>query len=270
MGERQTQFADNRPVTWRKEICGLDVESEFISREGQKQKDNMETSVLKTLLAGAVSAIMIMPLTVSANFVDNGGFENTANTYIDGGGGYMLVNASDSTTIPGWTVADQNIAWIQSGPPTGLSGTQGNYFLDLTGIVNQKPFGAVIGTTISTVANNWYTLSFDVGRGNGEDANAVVVHAMAGAQTGTFTVSTADPGAGHIAWETFVLQFQATGSSTTITIGGTDANAGNGFIGLDNLNVSAVPEPTTMIAGALLLLPFGASTLRILRKNRMA
>jgi hypothetical protein len=28
-----------------------------------------------------------------------------------------------------------------------------------------------------------------------------------------------------------------------------------------------VPEPTTMIAGALLLLPFGASTLRILRKR---
>jgi hypothetical protein len=32
----------------------------------------------------------------------------------------------------------------------------------------------------------------------------------------------------------------------------------------------SVPEPTTMIAGALLLLPFGASTLRILRKNRAA
>ena len=31
-----------------------------------------------------------------------------------------------------------------------------------------------------------------------------------------------------------------------------------------------VPEPTTMIAGALLLLPFGASALRILRRNRMA
>lgn len=31
-----------------------------------------------------------------------------------------------------------------------------------------------------------------------------------------------------------------------------------------------VPEPTTMIAGALLLLPFGVSTLRILRKNRAA
>jgi hypothetical protein len=32
----------------------------------------------------------------------------------------------------------------------------------------------------------------------------------------------------------------------------------------------SVPEPTTMVAGALMLLPFGASTLRILRKNRMA
>jgi hypothetical protein len=39
---------------------------------------------------------------------------------------------------------------------------------------------------------------------------------------------------------------------------------------LDNISLTAVPEPTTMIAGALLLLPFGASTVRILRRNRMA
>ena len=40
--------------------------------------------------------------------------------------------------------------------------------------------------------------------------------------------------------------------------------------GVMDLNVTAVPEPTTVIAGTLLLLPFGASTLRILRKNRAA
>jgi hypothetical protein len=34
--------------------------------------------------------------------------------------------------------------------------------------------------------------------------------------------------------------------------------------------VAPVPEPATMLAGALLLLPFGASTIRILRKNRAA
>jgi hypothetical protein len=40
----------------------------------------------------------------------------------------------------------------------------------------------------------------------------------------------------------------------------------------DNVAYSAtpVPEPTTMIAGALLLLPFGASTIRFLRKARTA
>jgi hypothetical protein len=37
-----------------------------------------------------------------------------------------------------------------------------------------------------------------------------------------------------------------------------------------SFNGTPVPEPTTMIAGALLLLPFGASTLRILRRNRKA
>ena len=41
-----------------------------------------------------------------------------------------------------------------------------------------------------------------------------------------------------------------------------------GYTGSDMVTV--VPEPTTMIAGALLLLPFGASTLRILRKKKTA
>ena len=50
-----------------------------------------------------------------------------------------------------------------------------------------------------------------------------------------------------------------------------NANLGNGATLTEvTLTLTAVPEPTTMIAGALLLLPLGASTLRILRKSRMA
>lgn len=45
----------------------------------------------------------------------------------------------------------------------------------------------------------------------------------------------------------------------------------NGPIGtqfyFDDVSMTAVPEPTTIIAGALLLLPFGASTIRFLRRN---
>ncbi|MGO8699205.1 MAG: hypothetical protein ACLQVY_15970 [Limisphaerales bacterium] len=38
----------------------------------------------------------------------------------------------------------------------------------------------------------------------------------------------------------------------------------------DQLVMVAVPEPSTMIAGALMLLPFGASTMRILRRKNSA
>jgi hypothetical protein len=38
----------------------------------------------------------------------------------------------------------------------------------------------------------------------------------------------------------------------------------------DNVAYGAVPEPSTVVAGALLLLPFGISTVRILRKKQVA
>jgi hypothetical protein len=43
-----------------------------------------------------------------------------------------------------------------------------------------------------------------------------------------------------------------------------------GSFELEDINTLPVPEPATVIAGALLLLPFGASALRVLRKNRAA
>jgi len=45
-------------------------------------------------------------------------------------------------------------------------------------------------------------------------------------------------------------------------------NGGNGGGGGGGGGGGAVPEPATVFAGALLLLPFGASTIRILRKSR--
>lgn len=46
-----------------------------------------------------------------------------------------------------------------------------------------------------------------------------------------------------------------------------DGGSGAGTANIESITISSVPEPTTMIAGALLLLPFGASTFRILRKR---
>jgi hypothetical protein len=52
-------------------------------------------------------------------------------------------------------------------------------------------------------------------------------------------------------------------SATQVTIDGVTYN-------LNQDQLAITPEPTTIIAGALLLLPFGGSTLRILRKKLMA
>jgi hypothetical protein len=41
-------------------------------------------------------------------------------------------------------------------------------------------------------------------------------------------------------------------------------------LGMTEMTVNVVPEPSTCVAGALLLLPFGVSTLRMLRKKRTA
>jgi hypothetical protein len=51
------------------------------------------------------------------------------------------------------------------------------------------------------------------------------------------------------------------------SINGSDITGVNYYFISDG---SVVPEPTTVLAGALLLLPFGASTLRILRKKLTA
>lgn len=51
-----------------------------------------------------------------------------------------------------------------------------------------------------------------------------------------------------------------------------DEGAASGSVDINSITVGAyeVPEPTTMVAGALLLLPFGASTIRRMRKTRTA
>jgi hypothetical protein len=74
----------------------------------------------------------------------------------------------------------------------------------------------------------------------------------------------------HFYYGSAVLPLGVTLGDAVWASGGTSAFpdqvfGSGGFFG-PNMGV-AVPEPTTILAGALLLLPFGASTIRILRKK---
>ncbi len=53
-----------------------------------------------------------------------------------------------------------------------------------------------------------------------------------------------------------------------IFVAASPANKADGALATGFAADGVVPEPATMIAGVLLLLPFGASTLRVLRRNR--
>jgi hypothetical protein len=69
-----------------------------------------------------------------------------------------------------------------------------------------------------------------------------------------------------------VFNFPGIGTVTVTPLGLSTGNVGDLGDHFYDVNASflftPVPEPTTMVAGALLLLPFGASTLRIVRKKR--
>ena len=67
-----------------------------------------------------------------------------------------------------------------------------------------------------------------------------------------------------------VVYIQETGGPYTIYTATNDSGGSFTYQITPQVHNAVVPEPTTMIAGALLLLPFGASTLRILRKSRAA
>jgi hypothetical protein len=71
------------------------------------------------------------------------------------------------------------------------------------------------------------------------------------------------------------LVFNVAGGTVTVTPLSLQTDqfgvGGSGNYAMEaSFEFTPVPEPTTVVAGALLLLPFGASTLRILRKRQAA
>jgi hypothetical protein len=79
-------------------------------------------------------------------------------------------------------------------------------------------------------------------------------------------LGTLTPNAGTGNWTQFTATFVAGANQNGGLIDLNVLAQGNDFA-VDDISLVAVPEPTTMIAGVLLLLPFGMSTLRILRKR---
>jgi hypothetical protein len=186
------------------------------------------------------------PVARGQNLLTNPSFESGA--HVNQGGGFMILT-SPATTITGWTVSADQIAWGATPNSDVVIPRDGTFFLDLQGPALDGPFGAV-SQTISTVPGRKYHLSFHLGtqQSIANDRGPISVLASAGATSLPFTFNPGGTNTGP-QWERFGFEFTAPAASTAITIAGT-ASAGRAYIGLDLVSVTAVTEPSAAANGS--------------------
>lgn len=178
------------------------------------------------LVNGSFEAPAITPTTAEYNHVANG-------------------------SLTGWTVAGHDVVLFNATYATNVGDhtpSDGAQALQL------EYFGDSIAQTFATTVGQSYLLSYDVSAYAAAAPLSVTVGGASDSLSGTL------PG-----WTAHTLAFTATAASTTLTFtntGGTPGSYGT-YPHLDNVSVTAVPEPETY---AMLLA--GLVTLGVLARRR--
>jgi choice-of-anchor C domain-containing protein len=191
-----------------------------------KTKIGRKTAIL-AILSALSTATQAAP-----ELITNGGFEYPG-TF---SGSYSTYDfLSSPNAITGWTIGYGsvdliNAYWQHAG---------GTYSLDLSGDGT-----GVIFQTIATTIGQQYRLSFDLA-GNPDDAGVktAVLNVTAGLVPQVFTFDSTGQSTTSMGWVGKSLDFVATKSDTTIMF----VSGNNNPYGpaLDNVSVTAVPEPET-------------------------
>ena len=172
----------------------------------------------------------------------NGSFETGGSI---GGSGFSSLAGGD-TSITGWEVVPVGIDYI-GGYWTAADGSRS---LDL----NEFNVGGM-KQTFDTVAGQAYTVTFAMA---GNPAGGPTVKTLTAEVTGgsllPFAFDTAGKSLSNMGWTDMSFTFTAAGASTTLTfLSTTLADSGNATYphafgpALDNVRVSTVPEPASML-----------------------
>jgi len=221
----------------------------------EKQSLLRSKSFAGLLLAVGFSTSIAVPV-ARANLLSNGSFESP------------VVSANNVTLgiLPtGWTQAGTSLPGIFNGNVSGWPSPQnGNQFVD----IGNAGINAAISQGFTVITSGSYQLTWFDNTGTGLAAaykvellnsSSVVVATASESLTGTSLWNSRSL-TGTLGIGNYTLKFTPT------------ADRDHLFDSLlDNVSLSAaVPEPSTYIAGMLLLLPLGAGILRILRRKQAA
>jgi len=213
----------------------------------------------------AALAASLFPATAHANLLLNPGFESpplgsvyAAYDHGDSIGGWLVFGTGFPTVAHLTIRADyQEYSGALSFSPHG-----GLVSLDMTGSGNRGANG--IMQTVATTAGAAMALSFWVGNQDAAFGSYILPSAVEvfvdSVSVGVF--ANADNSNADVNWKQFSVQFVASSASTTIAF----VNAtpiGDNMAGLDDVSLTAIPEPTS-----LLLLGTALTSLLPLRRRR--
>jgi hypothetical protein len=212
----------------------LDVELKVVFREGYKQKENM-----KKLQLAVMAAALVIAVQTRATVVFDLGYSDPSGNVVNGqltasalgGNQYLALSGNINLTSLSNPLFDGTYSLLPGGPGT-IASPSGAFDFDNVLYYPSDPIVDFSGV-----------LAF-------QNSLGVELNLFSTAP-GTYAL---------YAWDA---------SSGTVNLYPNDGAIDN-VGGPATASLTLVPETTTIIAGALLLLPFGVSTFRILRKNRMA
>ena len=213
----------------------------------------------KSLLAVAAMAAVSLGLAGKASAdVVNGSFEDPVV------GGAFVTLPAGSSALTDWDIAGSvNVSASIDHIGSYWAAVEGNQSIDLNGSGPDNQRGK-ISQVITTVVDQWYTISFALAGNPDEAGIKKVLVGAEGIASKEFEFDTTGKDKGSIAgmgWIYQSLNFQATAASTTIYF---DAQFPNGQMGaaIDDVSVTAIPLPAAAWAGLALMGALGAARAR--------
>jgi hypothetical protein len=202
----------------------------------------MKTSVKSVLAACVVASAS----PAAADLVANGGFEQGYP-----GGSSQQVDGVH-TFLSGWTVSDNTLTWYENGfnlNQIAITAHSGDLAVNLADVQSDGSVRFVtVSQTINTLPFQEYQVSYWVGNYSANAGPATVSVTVRDGTSNTIILpeqpGTAPPTNQASTWQRFSFAFIADGTSNTIFLTGAD---GPSYVGLDDVSVAAVPEPSTWV-----------------------